>query len=159
MRNSKTLTILSLCLLTGTLDAIAALVIGHTTSFAPIFRYIASGWFGKEAFAGGTSMMLWGILFHYLIASVWSVLLFFLYPSFSGFLKSKYLTGIVFGVIIWLIMNRLILPLTHVPKHTSPPTAHAIFNGILALILCVGLPIALVANKYYRWSFLKRTIF
>lgn len=159
MRNSKTLTILSLCLLTGTLDAIAALVIAHTTDVMAVFQYIASGWFGKEAFYGGTTMMLWGILFHYLVASVWSILLFVLYPSFSGFLKNKYVTGIVFGIIIWLIMNRLVLPLTHIPKRTSAPSVIAIFKGVLALILCVGLPIALIANRYYRRAFLKRTIF
>lgn len=159
MRNSKTLTILRLCLLTGTLDAIAALIISSKTPPMVIFQYIASGWFGSKAFSGGITMMLWGILFHYLIASVWSILLFLLYPSFSAFLKTKYLVAIVYGVIIWLIMNRLVLPLTHVPKRTVPPTGSTIFKGILALILCVGLPISLVANKYYRWAFLKRTIF
>jgi hypothetical protein len=158
MRNSKTLTILWLCLLTGTLDAIAALIIGHGIPAMKVFQYIASGWFGIAAFSGGVTMMLWGIMFHYLIASTWCVLLFILYPSFSGFLGNKYITGVVFGIIIWLIMNRLVLPLTHVPKPTSPPNAISIFKGMLALVLCVGLPISLVANKYYRRAFLKRTL-
>jgi hypothetical protein len=158
MKNSKTLTILWLCLLTGTLDAIGALIISGRTPTV-IFQYIASGWFGNAAFSGGTAMMLWGILFHYLIASAWSILLFILYPSFSRFLRNKYLTAVVFGIIIWLIMNRLVLPLTHVPKRTSQSGAKAIIEGLLALILCVGLPISLIANKYYRWAFIKRTLF
>ena len=159
MRNSKTLTILWLCLLAGTLDAVAALIIAHGIPPMKVFQYIASGWFGTVAFTGGVTMMLWGILFHYLIASIWCILLFILYPAFSGFLKGKYLTAIVFGLIIWLIMNRLVLPLTHVPKPASAPNALAIFKGILALILCIGMPVALIANRYYRRAFLKRTIF
>ena len=65
MGRTKTQTIVLLCLLTGTLDAIAALLIGYKVSPQIIFQYIASGWFGpRAAFAGGTSMVLWGILFH-----------------------------------------------------------------------------------------------
>src|ERR1700761_9802943 len=100
---SKSITILLTCLLTGTLDAIAALLISYKIPPAVIFKFIASGWFGKEAMSGGTSMVLFGLIFHYLIAACFTVTLFWLYPWIIKTLKNKYIIGIIYGLVIWLI--------------------------------------------------------
>ena len=73
---SKFVTVLQSCLLTGTLDAFVAILISYKIPPAVIFKFIASGWFGREAMSGGTSMVLWGLIFHYLIAAYFTVTLF-----------------------------------------------------------------------------------
>jgi hypothetical protein len=149
--------LLRLCLLTGTLDAIAALLISYKVSPVVIFQFIASGWFGKAAFSGGTAMVLWGILFHYIIASAFSIVLFLLYPAFIKIIKNKFVAAILFGLIIWAIMNLAVLPLTHIPKRTGGIKPTSLIEGIAALIVAIGIPVAIIADKYYRKQFLQKT--
>jgi hypothetical protein len=149
---SKSMTILLTCLLTGTLDAIAAILISHRIPPAVIFRFIASGWFGRQALSGGTGMVLWGLIFHYIIAAIFSVTLFLVYPGMARIFKNKYLTGLVCGMLIWLIMNFMVLPLTNIPKSHAHFNAAGLITGVGALIICVGIPIALIADNFYRKS-------
>jgi hypothetical protein len=72
-------------LLTSTLDAVAAILSGHKMPAATIFKFIASGVFGKAAFAGGFGMVGAGIFFHYLIAFSVTAVLFVMYPMFISF--------------------------------------------------------------------------
>jgi hypothetical protein len=147
---NKASALLRLCLIAGTLDAIAALLMSYKLSPATIFQYIASGWFGKAAFTGGAAMVVCGIVFHYLIASFWSIALFHLYPGFKRIVINKYIVAIIFGLIIWLVMNLGVLPLTDVPKHAG---GHVnillILEGIGILTICLGIPIVLIADRYY----------
>jgi hypothetical protein len=143
---SKFVTIVQTCLLTGTLDAFAAILISYKIPPAVIFKFIASGWFGKEAMSGGTSMILFGLIFHYLIAACFTVTLFWLYPYVVKILKNKYLIGIIYGLVIWLIMNYVVLPMTNIPKSHGHLELISLLKGIAALVICIGLPVALIAD-------------
>ncbi|MBS1523278.1 MAG: DUF1440 domain-containing protein [Bacteroidetes bacterium] len=143
---SKFVTVLQTCLLTGTLDAFAAILISYKIPPAVIFKFIASGWFGKEAMSGSTSMILWGLIFHYLIAAFFTVTLFFLYPRIVKILKNKYLIGIIYGLAIWVIMNYVVLPMTNIPKRHGHLELVSLLKGIAALIICIGIPVALIAD-------------
>ncbi len=147
---SKFITILLTCLLTGTLDAIAAILLSYKIPPAIIFKFIASGWFGKPAMSGGTEMVLWGLIFHYLIAACFSVALFLLYPAVIKLLKNKYIAGLVYGLLIWGIINYGVLPLTNIPKGHGHIHVVGLIKGIAALVICVGTPIALMADSYYK---------
>ncbi len=149
-KTSKLSTIVWLSLLTGTLDAIAAIIITYPVTFGRIFRYIASGFFGKVAFTA-KYMIFWGLLFHYLIATIFTIVLFVMFPLFKRILKNKYLTGIIYGLIIWVIMNIIVLPLSNVPKHAANAdfSLLPVIISLAALVICVGLPISLVADRYY----------
>lgn len=144
---SKFVTVLQTCLLTGTLDALAAILISYKIPPAVIFKFIASGWFGKEAMSGGTSMILCGLIFHYLIAAFFTVALFWLYPGTVKVLKNKYLIGIIYGLTIWVIMNYVVLPMTNIPKSHGHLELISLLKGIAALIICIGLPAALIADR------------
>jgi hypothetical protein len=128
----------------------AALIISYKIPPATIFKFIASGWFGVSAFKGGTDMIVWGILFHYLIAAIITVVCFQLYPLVIRIFKSKYLTGIIYGLVIWLIMNYLVLPYTNIHRRNAHINITGLIKGIAALMICVGLPVALIADKYYK---------
>lgn len=144
---SKFVTVLQTCLLTGTLDALAAILISYKIPPAVIFKFIASGWFGREAMSGGTSMVLYGLIFHYLIAALFTIALFWLYPQIIKLVKNKYLVGILYGLAIWVIMNYTVLPMTNIPKSHGHLEFISLLKGISALVICIGLPVALIADN------------
>lgn len=146
---SKFLLLLLTCLFTGTLDAMAAILISYKIPPATIFKFIASGWFGPSAFAGGTEMVLWGLLFHYLIAAIFTIVCFQIYPFMIRLFKNKYLTGVIYGFFIWLIMNYGVLPFTNIHHGTAHINIAGLLKGIAALVICIGIPVALIANNHY----------
>lgn len=146
--SNKAITIIWVSLLAGTCDITSAFIINYHTSPLVIFRYIASAVFGKAAFTGGSQMIWWGVLFHYVIAIAFSVCLFMLYPHIKKLLPNKYMIALIYGIVIWLFMNFLVLPLTNVPKQHFK--TYGVITGILALIICIGLVVSLAADNYYK---------
>lgn len=144
-------TILSAGLLAGTLDITAAFInafVSYGSNPVRVLQYIASGVFGREsAFSGGALMAFWGCTFHFTIAFAWTVLLFIMYPKIPLLSKNKIITGMLYGLCIWLVMNLIVLPLTNVPKPTFPTTQ--VIVGIVILMVMVGFPISLIVSKYY----------
>lgn len=140
-------TILITGLLAGTLDALGAIVV-YQAEPAGMFKYIASGAFGAgRAFSGGTVMVLWGVLFHYFIAFSWTILFFFLYPTSTVLQKNKYVTGLLYGIFVWIMMNRVILPLSEIPQ--QPFNLKGALVGASILMVAIGLPIAFLTHRYY----------
>lgn len=135
-------------LIAGTLDALSAIIINPSVPPASIFKFVASGFFGRDAFSGGSEMVVYGILFHYFIAFAFTTVLFMLYPFFISTMKNKYTLIIVFGLLIWIVMNKLVLPLSH--SRPMPFELTVVLKNIAALIVALGLPITLAADKYYR---------
>jgi hypothetical protein len=134
-------------LLAGTLDAMGPILVNGANP-GGMFKYIASGAFGVEkAFAGGTAMVLWGIFFHYFIAYSWTTFYFFLYPRVHLLQKNKYVSGILYGIFVWIIMNRIVVPLSKVPEGAF--TVKGALTGVSILIVAIGLPIAIRTHRYY----------
>jgi uncharacterized membrane protein YagU involved in acid resistance len=134
----------------GALDAIAASVnftIRTGKNPVRVFRFIASGLFGKTALTGGLLMAGCGLLFHFLIAFSFTTFFFLIYPKINILSKNSIITGLVYGVFVWLIMNKIVVPLSNTPKLPFDLTQTIL--GIIILMLAVGLPISLMAKKYY----------
>ncbi|HWD89432.1 MAG TPA: hypothetical protein VG367_14975 [Mucilaginibacter sp.] len=146
----KASTLLVLCLIAGTLDAIAAILMSWKYPTSSVFQYIASGWFGPAAFKGGTVMVIWGLVFHYLIASFYSILFFLLYPGFKRVVKSRFAIAIIIGLLIWSLMNFLVLPLTNIPKGNGHISVISILISASVLCVTVGAPMVIMADRYYR---------
>ncbi len=138
-------TIIWLGFLTGSLDAIAAMLLSWGTSPEIIFKFIASGYFGKPAFNGGVEMVIAGVIFHYLIAYIFTLFFYLLYPFVQNIAKNKYVVAVIFGGIAWIIMNMLVIPFT--PIGAFPIKPLNVIKGVSALIICVGLPVVLVADR------------
>jgi hypothetical protein len=137
-------------LLAGTLHIAAATgnyYLEKETSPIPLFQFIASGIFGKEAFTGGTLMIIWGIVFHFMIAFALTLVLFLIYPKIISWLKNKFITGIIYGLSVWTIMNKLIIPFSNTPK--QPFDLTQAITAALILICTVGVPVVLMAHRYY----------
>lgn len=137
-------------LLVGTLDILAAFLqyfIKTNKDPLPVLKFIASGVFGKEAFTGGSNMYIWGLLFHFIIAISFTVFFFWIYSIAPSFFKYRLLSGIVYGLFIWVVMQFIVLPLSNTPKMAFKPLNAILAAGIL--IVCIGIPLAFLAGKRY----------
>lgn len=144
----KITTILITGLIAGTLDILAAIFILAGGNAVGVFKYIASGAFGKTAFDGGNEMVVWGAVFHYFIAMFWTALYFALYPKLPFLKRNKWLNAVVYGIIVWSVMNLVILPFTQIASQTF--TVSGILKNVVILIICIGLPAALSADRFYK---------
>ncbi|MEP7279052.1 MAG: hypothetical protein ABI813_10450 [Bacteroidota bacterium] len=150
-QKSPLLSILVAWLLAGTLDITTALVLFTVRSGKSpliILKYIASAVFGHSAaYSGGIGMDMAGLLFHYTIAFIFTVLFFLLYPRIHRFINNKYIAGILYGLFVWMVMNLLLVPLTRIPAHAI--TWQNALENIVILMLAIGLPVSLIAHRYY----------
>lgn len=143
--HSPVRTVLLAGLVAGTLDITAAIVILGKMNAAAVLRYIASGVFGKTAFTGGSEMIAYGLFFHYLIAFSFTIFYFIISPYISFTRKQKVLSGLVYGVFVWVVMNLVVVPLTHVAR--GPLTLEGALLNLVILMVCIGLPIALIVRR------------
>lgn len=139
-------------LIAGTLDYTAAItkfLIDGGKEPIKIAWYIASSLLGRDtAYAGGYATAAFGILVHYLIATGWTVLFFLAYPRLALLRQNVIAVGVGYGLFVWLMMNRVLVPMTRIK--TGPFTFNAnaaIQAGIL--VVCIGLPVALLARRHY----------
>jgi hypothetical protein len=144
---SKIKTIFLAGLVAGLLDGTAAVVFLGKMNYSGVFKFVASGLFGKSAFSGGNEMVIYGIIIHLLIAMTFAFFYYFIFSKISFFSKNKIIGGLLFGVLVWAIMNLLILPFTNIPQ--SPIILIGAIKNILILMICVGLPISLITQKQY----------
>jgi hypothetical protein len=145
--------ILLATLIAGTLDITAATVtfmLNGGKDPIRIFYYIASGVFGRDiAYGSGKWMAVAGLLFHYLIAFLFSLFMFFVYPWIKSVLKNKILIGVLYGIFVWTVMNKLIVPLSNTPTPANPPAIKQQLIQCLILIFCIGIPITWIVDRYY----------
>ena len=138
-------------LLAGTLDVTTAIFyyVGPSSARAArLLQGIASGLLGARAFDGGTATALLGLVLHYLITLIWTLVFFAAFRALGALRRQIVLTGIAYGVIVWFVMNLVVLPLSNVSRGPFQPRAAAIAATIL--ILCIGLPISLVIGRHLR---------
>ena len=86
---TKLQTIVSATLIAGSLDITAAFISSYARGTYPIkvLYFIASGVFGKDiAYNNGVGMAVLVLCLHYLIAFLFTLLLFFVYSSVKSFL-------------------------------------------------------------------------
>ncbi|GAB3959326.1 hypothetical protein GCM10028805_55230 [Spirosoma harenae] len=144
-------TILLAGLATGMLDALAAMlmtIIRGGKDPLIVWKYVASGAFGKEALAGGTDMVIWGLAFHFLIALTFAALFFLIYPLLRRFIDNTVIMGLLYGIPVWVIMNLAVIPLSKIGATPSFDLSKvAIGMGIL--MVCIGLPNALIVGKQF----------
>jgi len=151
---SKSGTIFLSCLIAGTLDMLAAITVYafilQKTTAIKILQSIASGLFKKDAYSGGSQMALYGLLLHYFIALTFAWFYFTIYPYFTFIKKNTLLSGILYGIFVWIIMNLVVLP-TVFPVLPEKHLDFPLILSILILIFCIGIPIAFITKKHYSF--------
>src|SRR4051812_46069401 len=139
-------------LLAGTCDITAACTQFYIkTGKSPILvgQYISSAVFGKEAaYSGDISMIILGFLFHYVVAFGWTILFYSAYPRMSFLRGNKIIVGIAYGAFVWVMMSQVVVPLTLIGR--GPFNFSNAAQAMAILMVCIGLPISLMANQHYR---------
>lgn len=157
MNTSKTkmvalATVLWIGLVAGTLDITDNLVFNQLRGITPkmVFQYIASGLIGMKAFQIGLASVALGVAIHYAIALTWTAVFYAASRKFAILIRRPVLSGLVYGGAVYLFMNFVVLPLTRVPHPPSAVTLASRINGVLALLLFIGLTISLLVRRNQR---------
>jgi uncharacterized membrane protein YagU involved in acid resistance len=144
---------LLLCLLiAGTLDISDALIFYGLRGVpaAGLLRFIAACLVGVSALHGGLAMAALGLAIHYTITLLWSALFLLAATRLTFLTRHAIASGLLYGVVIYVLMNYVVLPLTRLPPRTHHLAPAVLVNGVLALMLFMGLPIALIAQRFVR---------
>lgn len=119
----------------------------HKTTAIKILHSIASGVFGKEAYAGGMKTATYGLVFHFVIAFSFAIAYFLIFPHFPFLRKQKVISGLLYGIFVWVVMNLAVLPMVF--DNRPPLTFEGVIIGMSILMCMIGLPISLITHKYY----------
>jgi hypothetical protein len=135
-------------LLAGALDITAAFVIFGRRGATPleVLQSVASGLLGRAAYEGGWATGFLGGALHFLIASGAAAVFVAASRHLTLLVRHPMIWGPLYGIAVYLLMNLVVLPLSAVPPRPFTPN----FVMIVVHMLCVGLPIALVASRYMR---------
>lgn len=139
-------------LIVGILDGLdAAIFFGlRGAPIERIFQAIAAGVLGRDAFSGGIATALLGVFLHFVIA-FGIVLTFYLVSRPFPFLtKRPVVFGAIYGVIAYLVMNYIVIPLSAAGGGGGPKPTVVLVNGLLIHILGVGIPAAYAARAASR---------
>jgi hypothetical protein len=136
-------------LVAGTLDIADAFIFYGIRGASPvrILQGIAYGLIGRGAYSQGMRSALLGLLLHFFIATTVATIYLLASRQLPLLLRHPLVFGAFYGVAVYIVMNYVVLPLSHVGSRPLPPPVPLI-NGIAALVFCVGIPIALIARRY-----------
>ncbi|MGZ8536826.1 MAG: hypothetical protein ACXWV9_01120 [Flavisolibacter sp.] len=149
--NDLTKTLLWAGLLVGSLDIIAALInfkLSTGKNPALVLQYIASAIFGRtKAYSEEGNMIFLGAVFHFLIAYFFTIIFFVLYINFSFMSKNRLITGIVYGIFIWSVMNLVVVPIA---LDNYVKWNQQTWINLLILICTIGIPLSYIAHWYFK---------
>ncbi|MDB5087543.1 MAG: hypothetical protein JWR09_1537 [Mucilaginibacter sp.] len=130
----------------GSLDGLAAIFILSHGNAQSIFKFIASGIYGKDAFTGGVGMVQLGIALHYFIALCVTIFYFAIFKYVAIFHKSVFVSTIIYGLFIYIVMNIIVLSLSNV--NVPPRSAFSMIKNAVILIICIAFPIVYSRQVY-----------
>jgi hypothetical protein len=112
---------------------------------------VATGLLGKEAYQGGFTTAALGLALHFTIATTWATVYFIaarrnrtLRTLIASSTRGTIVAGMLYGVVICLVMYRIVLPLSR--AGTPSMFTWVFLAGLLAHMLIIGLPIALIVG-------------
>ena len=138
-------------LIAGTLDICAAFLTAWLRAGVTpvrVLHFVASGLIGAAAFTGGAKTAILGLALHFLIATSATVVFYLASRKWMFLIEHPVNFGLLYGVAVYLFMNFVVLPLSLVPR--GPVTVSGFVIGLLTIMFCVGLPIALVVRRFSR---------
>jgi uncharacterized membrane protein YagU involved in acid resistance len=136
-----------------------------------VFQSVAAGWIGREASrAGGMETALLGLGTHFLIATLMAAVYVLAAQSFKALTKGAILWGFVYGLILYVAMNYVVVPLSAAAtgefasslaevssrlqssfseiRGGADAYPWMLWGTILTHTVLVGVPIALTAKRF-----------
>ncbi len=139
-------------LIAGALDLAAACAVSWLRAgVGPVrvMQSIASGLLGAESYSGGAKTAVLGVALHFLIATVATAVFYFASRTLRFLVEHPITAGLFYGVAVYLFMNFVVLPLSAFPQRGAPPLSGRVI-GLLVIMFCVGLPIAIVVRRFSK---------
>jgi hypothetical protein len=153
-RSGTVAAILRIGLIAGTLDISENLIFNYFRGITPtrIFQYIAGGLIGPQSAHLGMESVALGVAIHYTIALTWTAIFYLASMRIAVLIRRPVICGILYGGFVYIIMNFVVLPLTRVPHARAPMTLASRVSGVLALLFCIGLTVALLTRSELKRS-------
>jgi hypothetical protein len=138
-------------LIAGILDITYAFVASGLRGRGPVWvlQSVASGLLGAGAFEGGIGAAALGAVCHFVIAFGAATVYYVASRQLKLLVRQAIICGLLYGVVVYLFMNYVVLPLSAVPFKGSPPLAVFVRN-LAGHMLLVGLPISLAVRRYSK---------
>jgi hypothetical protein len=145
-------TIVTAGMVAGLLDIAYVLVVyglWRDANSIKILQGIAAALIGREAAAsGGLATAALGLGIHFAVALSVTAVFYALSRKLRLLVEQPLISGPLFGVAVWLVMQVVVLPFTATPPKSFPPAQWWVV--FIAHLVCVGLPIAIVVRRMER---------
>ena len=127
-------------------------VVQHVITTQQLFQSIAAGLVGREAArAGGMTTAVLGAALHVLIAFIWTVIFYLAVRTLPPLRRWVATTGgavaagLLFGAVVYLGMNYVVIPLSAAPRPMPKLTAQYFVNLVQHMVM-IGLPMGLIVR-------------
>lgn len=149
MRRSISTPLIVATLVCGTLDILFAVILTLLRGREPMamLRFVASGPFAQATDWGVAGSVL-GLLVHFTLMAVMVAIFVIAARNRPALLDKPLLSGVVYGLITYVVMNLLVVPLRFPAAWPPPPLSIA--TQLFAHIMLVGVPTAFISRRYLR---------
>jgi hypothetical protein len=130
----------------GAMDITAAIIqaISRGATATRLLQFVASGLIGQNAFHGGAATAALGLGLHFVIALTLVTVFYVASRNFVWLRSYAVVSGLVYGLIVFGVMNLIVLPLSAAkPRHSL--TGDLIQVGIHMFV--IGLPTSLLVRR------------
>ena len=136
-------------LVCGTLDILLAmlLTLSRGKEIGGMLRFVASGPF-PNATDMGTAGSALGLVVHYSLMAIMVAVFVMIARVRPSLLDSPLLWGFVYGLVTYVVMNLVVVPLRF--PAAWPPKALSIATQLFAHIVLVGWPTAFITRYFLR---------
>jgi len=138
-------------LIGGALDLAFAVSFAFYNGTPPsrVFQTIASGLLGDMAFTGGNAVAVSGVFLHFSLSILWAFVFAIAAWRLPALSRRPVFSGVAFGLVVFLCMRLLVLPLSAYPYPISfEPLATSL--DLLSHILLFGIPIVVIVSRAIR---------
>jgi len=132
-------------LVAGTVDIGAATLINCVNPLI-ILQAIASGLLGRAAFQGGAGVMLLGLVLQWAMSILIAAFFSFAANRWPVLARRWILWGTLYGVVVFIVMNYLVVPLSAASHKWTHPLSWFVENGLAMLVF--GWIVAFTANRF-----------
>ena len=135
--------------ISGTLDILFAMVltIAFGRQVPDMLRYVASGPVPAATDMGAAGAVV-GLIVHFALMAIMAAVFVVAARNWPILTDKPIQWGIVYGLITYVVMNWVVVPLRF--DAPLPPRPTAILSQLFAHIALVGIPIAMVAARGMR---------
>jgi uncharacterized membrane protein YagU involved in acid resistance len=131
-------------LIAGTIDIGAASLISIISPLV-ILQAVASGLLGRAAFQGGAGVMVLGLLLQWGMSILIAAFFTLAASQWPSLARRWILWGTLYGVVVFIVMNYVVVPLSAASHRWTHPLSWFIENG--AAMLVFGWIVAFTAKR------------